>query len=101
MATEDVVYMLNGLGVESGVDFDAVVDAGEWVVGQLGRSNASKAALASLRYRAAAAGEARPCTPTPAAPTLSLAGRDDEPVSHIGGPAHAAEPARERGLKWE
>ena len=49
VATEDVVYMLNGLDIETGVDFDRVVDAGEWAVAQLGRENASKAALASLR----------------------------------------------------
>ena len=58
VATEDVVYMLHGLGLATGVDFDRVVDAGEWVVGQLGRANASKAALASLRRRASA-----PCSP--------------------------------------
>lgn len=55
VATEDVVYMLNGLGVETGVDFDRVVDTGEWIVRTLGRNNASKAGVASLRSRQAAA----------------------------------------------
>lgn len=55
VATEDVVYMLNGLGIETGVDYDAVVNIGEWVVAELGRDNASKAALASIRRRQAAA----------------------------------------------
>lgn len=32
VATEDVVYMLNGLGVPTGVDFDGVVEAGEFIV---------------------------------------------------------------------
>lgn len=46
VATEDVVYMLHGLGVSTGVDFDAVVDAGQYVVGELGRPNASRASVA-------------------------------------------------------
>jgi hypothetical protein len=58
VATEDVVYMLDGLGIETGVDFDAVVDAGAWVVAQLGRTNASKAGVATLRRRQNA-----PCPP--------------------------------------
>ena len=49
VATEDVVYMLNGMGIDTGVDLSRVVEAGEWVVGRLGRQNASKAALATLR----------------------------------------------------
>jgi len=53
VATEDVVYMLHGLGIETGVDFERVVDAGAYIVHQLGRPNASKAALASLRRRPA------------------------------------------------
>lgn len=54
VATEDVVYMLHGLGVETGVDFERVVDIGERIVAKLGRCNASKAALASLRRRGGA-----------------------------------------------
>jgi hydroxymethylglutaryl-CoA lyase len=46
VATEDVVYMLNGLGVRTGVDLDRLVDIGLWICGILGRQPASKAALA-------------------------------------------------------
>jgi hydroxymethylglutaryl-CoA lyase len=46
VATEDVVYMLNGLGVRTGVDLDKLVDIGAWICGVLGKTPASKAALA-------------------------------------------------------
>ncbi|MBY4675067.1 hydroxymethylglutaryl-CoA lyase [Marinobacterium arenosum] len=46
VATEDVVYMLNGLGIESGVDLNKLVATGHWITGQLGRGNGSKVALA-------------------------------------------------------
>uniref|UniRef100_A0A7S3AL43 hydroxymethylglutaryl-CoA lyase n=1 Tax=Haptolina ericina TaxID=156174 RepID=A0A7S3AL43_9EUKA len=49
VATEDVVYMLNGLGVRTGVDFDLVVEAGEFIVQVLGRTSASRAAVASMK----------------------------------------------------
>jgi hydroxymethylglutaryl-CoA lyase len=51
VATEDVLYRLHGLDIETGVDFDRVVLAGEYIIGKLGRGNASKAAVASLRRR--------------------------------------------------
>ena len=38
-ATEDVIYLLNGLGVETGVELGAVVEAGTWISGVLGRRN--------------------------------------------------------------
>jgi hydroxymethylglutaryl-CoA lyase len=37
LATEDLVYMLDGLGVETGVDLGAVVDTARWIAGVLGR----------------------------------------------------------------
>src|SRR5690606_1876267 len=37
VATEDVVYLLHGLGIETGLDLDALVDAGQWISAQLGR----------------------------------------------------------------
>ena len=46
VATEDVVYMLDGLGVETGVDLDAVIAAAWFVCDALGRRPASKVALA-------------------------------------------------------
>jgi hydroxymethylglutaryl-CoA lyase len=42
VATEDVVYMLNGLGARTGVDLDRLVDIGRWICGVLGREPASK-----------------------------------------------------------
>ena len=73
VATEDVVYMLDGLGIETGVDFDAVVDCGAWIVEQLGRKNASKAGLASLRRR-----EQGACLPVGGGATLSLGTPSDQ-----------------------
>ncbi|KAL1529420.1 hypothetical protein AB1Y20_000369 [Prymnesium parvum] len=49
VATEDVVYMLNGLGVPTGADFELLVDAGEFIIGELGRRNSSRAAVASRK----------------------------------------------------
>ena len=46
VATEDVVYMLNGLGMRTGVDLERLVEIGQWICGVLGRKPASKAALA-------------------------------------------------------
>ena len=48
VATEDVLYMLDGLGIETGVDFAAVVAAGQFICGILGRAPTSKAAQAFL-----------------------------------------------------
>lgn len=46
VATEDVLYMLNGLGVQTNVDMMKVIAAGEYVCQYLGRQNDSKAAVA-------------------------------------------------------
>jgi hydroxymethylglutaryl-CoA lyase len=37
VATEDVVYMLNGLGMETGVNLEALARVGDWIAGELGR----------------------------------------------------------------
>jgi hydroxymethylglutaryl-CoA lyase len=42
VATEDVVYMLHGLGIETGVDLKRLVEIGRWICGVLGREPASK-----------------------------------------------------------
>jgi hydroxymethylglutaryl-CoA lyase len=52
VATEDVVFMLNGLGVASGIDIDALVDAGAWISGELGRPPVSRVGRALLARRA-------------------------------------------------
>ncbi|MBR9858321.1 MAG: hydroxymethylglutaryl-CoA lyase [Gammaproteobacteria bacterium] len=46
VATEDVVYLLNGLGMETGVNLDRLVNTGRWISQQLGRHNGSKVGLA-------------------------------------------------------
>jgi hydroxymethylglutaryl-CoA lyase len=53
VATEDVVYMLNGLGVRTGVDLDKLVDIGAWICSILKKTPSSKAgrALAAKRKR--------------------------------------------------
>jgi hydroxymethylglutaryl-CoA lyase len=53
VATEDVLYLLNGFGMETGVDISKVVDAGAWISKKLNRPNMSKAgsALASKKLR--------------------------------------------------
>lgn len=49
VATEDVVYMLNGMGIEHGIDLQALVDAGNYISQELGRENTSRAASALSR----------------------------------------------------
>jgi isopropylmalate/homocitrate/citramalate synthase len=46
VATEDVVYMLNGMGISTGVDLDKLAKVGRTVLQQLGRAPASKVAQA-------------------------------------------------------
>lgn len=46
VATEDVVYMLRGMGIETGIDLDALAAAGRSIASQLGREPASKVARA-------------------------------------------------------
>jgi hydroxymethylglutaryl-CoA lyase len=46
VATEDVVYMLHGLGIETGIDLDKLVEAGAFISQALGRAPGSKAAMA-------------------------------------------------------
>ena len=42
VATEDVIYMLNGLGARTGVDLRELVEIGRWICGVLGREPSSK-----------------------------------------------------------
>jgi hydroxymethylglutaryl-CoA lyase len=51
VATEDVVFMLQGLGIETGLDLDALVDAGAFISGVLGRPPVSRAGKALLTKR--------------------------------------------------
>ena len=52
VATEDVVYLLHGLGIDTGIDLDKLVDAGAFISGVLGRKPVSRAANALLARRA-------------------------------------------------
>ncbi|MDI4632822.1 hydroxymethylglutaryl-CoA lyase [Pelomonas sp. V22] len=52
VATEDVVFMLNGLGIETGIDIDKLVNAGAYISSQLGRPPVSRVGRALLAKRA-------------------------------------------------
>ncbi len=58
VATEDVLFLLNGLGIETGVSIDGVIDAAAFISGVLGRKPVSRSANALLAKRAAAAEKA-------------------------------------------
>lgn len=51
VATEDVVYMLHGMGIETGIDLDKLIDAGKFISDFLGRKPNSRAATALLNKR--------------------------------------------------
>lgn len=52
VASEDVVYMLNGLGITTGIDLDALVETGIFISQALGRTPTSKAAQALAARKA-------------------------------------------------
>ena len=54
VATEDVVYMLHGMGISTGLDLDKLVDAGAFISDALGRPSQSRVARALLAKRASA-----------------------------------------------
>jgi hydroxymethylglutaryl-CoA lyase len=47
VATEDVVYMLEGMGIATGVDLEALIAVGLWLSERLGRATSSRVARAS------------------------------------------------------
>ncbi|RPF28092.1 hydroxymethylglutaryl-CoA lyase [Georgenia muralis] len=49
LATEDLVWMLHGLGIDTGVDLDALVATSEWLAGHLGRPSPSRVVRALSR----------------------------------------------------
>ncbi len=51
VATEDVVYMLQGMGIETGIDLDKLIDAGQFISDALGRKPHSRVANALLTKR--------------------------------------------------
>lgn len=58
VGTEDVLFMLNGLGIETGIDIDKLVDAAEFISNVLGRKPVSRSGNALLAKRAAAQAKA-------------------------------------------
>jgi len=74
VATEDVVYMLRGMDVETGVDLDALAEAGRTISRLLGREPASKVARA-LAARAKGRQSETPGPSSERAPMQPIAGR--------------------------
>ena len=52
VATEDVVYLLRGMEIDTGIDLDRLIDAGKFISDHLGRKPNSRAATAILNKRA-------------------------------------------------
>ncbi len=61
VATEDVLYMLHGLGIHTGIDLEAVVRTGEYISQAIGRANSSRVGRALLAKWAAASEAAPTC----------------------------------------
>ncbi|MBG6075781.1 hydroxymethylglutaryl-CoA lyase [Polaromonas sp. CG_9.11] len=53
VASEDVVYLLHGLGIATGIDLDKLIDAGQFISDFLGRKSGSRAGTALLNKRMA------------------------------------------------
>lgn len=51
ISTEDVVYMLQGMGIDTGIDLDKLIDAGDYISTYLNRENNSRVASAVLAKR--------------------------------------------------
>lgn len=80
VATEDVVYMLHGLGIETGVNLDELIDVGDFICSKLGHENRSRVAQAILAHRRAdSSSSCMPYLATPQACTAehSLNGNSD------------------------
>lgn len=54
VATEDVVYMLHGMGIETGIDLDRLIDAADAISQFLGRAPNGRVSVAKLKQRVAA-----------------------------------------------
>ena len=53
VATEDVVYLLHGLGAQTGIDLERLAEVGAWISAELGRPSQSRVGRALLARRAA------------------------------------------------
>lgn len=78
VATEDVVYMLDGMGIETGVDIDALLDVSDYITGQLRIKTHSKAGKAmgggvsrgtQLSSSSSSSSSSTPSSSTPTLPT--------------------------------
>ena len=58
VGTEDVLFMLRGLDIETGIDLDRLVDAADYISGVIGRKPVSRTGSAMLAKRAAEAARA-------------------------------------------
>ncbi|MGA7815476.1 hydroxymethylglutaryl-CoA lyase [Caballeronia sp.] len=56
VATEDVIFLLNGLGIETGVDLDQLVEIGDFISQAIGKPSASRAGRALLAKKRDSAG---------------------------------------------
>jgi len=56
VATEDVVYMLKGMGMDTGIDLDKLIDAGNYISQKLGRKTLSRVgtAISAAKARSSA-----------------------------------------------
>lgn len=52
VATEDVVYLMHGLGIDTGIDLDSLAETGRWISAALGRASQSRAGNAIAARRA-------------------------------------------------
>ena len=50
LATEDLVFMLHGMGIETGIDLPRLIDVGRFISGVLGRRNHSRVGVAGMRW---------------------------------------------------
>jgi hydroxymethylglutaryl-CoA lyase len=84
--TEDVVYMLHGMGIETGINFEALNDIGIWISGVLGRPTRSAVSLALSKKKAAKKDkkveEEKPKTQQPRVPV------NEPPIDWQGLPEH-------------
>jgi hydroxymethylglutaryl-CoA lyase len=48
VASEDVVYMLHGMGIQTGIDLGKLIDTGRWLASLLGRETGSKVGRAGI-----------------------------------------------------
>ena len=67
LATEDLVYLLDGIGLESGVDLDRILEAARFIADALGKPLASKVGQAGGWDRRSGAATGRAPSPSPAA----------------------------------